>query len=97
MPWIDERRLPNGLLQPLTKRQGEICHLFARGFDGVEVALALQLNYDHVRDHVTRIANLLPFSKEKPMARVRRWAIEQGVAAFPAPPGAPPPPVSGVV
>lgn len=78
MGWIDEKRLPNGLLRPLTRRQGEVVSLLATGLDLQPVADALEISYDVVAKHVQAIAALLPNPRRlRPLALVRTWAIAQ--------------------
>lgn len=78
MPWLDEKRLPNGLLRPLTKRQEDVCRLAAIGLGTGEIADSLKISYDGANQHIRAIAALLPNrNRLKPLALVRQWSIAQ--------------------
>jgi DNA-binding CsgD family transcriptional regulator len=75
---IPSKRLPNGLVRPLTRRQADICRLLAIGLDGPEIAQQLHIGIDAVRMHVNNIADLLENPRLlTPMRLARQWAIAQ--------------------
>lgn len=78
MGWIDEKRLPNGLQQPLTPAQRKVACQVARGFGYAEIAGELAISEDAVRAHVRGIAAKLANPKRlPPMKQVRQWAVQQ--------------------
>lgn len=80
MGWIDEKRLPNGLLRPLTKRQEEVVALLALGLEYSDIAEQLDppVSVDRVKQLVNAIAALLPNRRRlTPYKLVLIWAIAQ--------------------
>lgn len=73
---IDEKRLPNGLLKPLTRRQLDVAVLAAQGHGTTDIAGILEISYDAAKMHVNAIADLLPNPAVKtPLKLLREWAI----------------------
>lgn len=78
MPWIDDDRLPDGLLRPLTKRQLDAARLAALGLDLQQIADGLGVSYDRAKQLIHAIAALLPNARRlKPLLLVRQWAVAQ--------------------
>lgn len=78
MIFEEAKRLPNGLLRPLTVRQTDVARLVARGLGTTEIADELEIGFDATRAHVNAIADLLPNPKLlTPLRLVRQWAVRQ--------------------
>lgn len=78
MGWIDEKRLPNGLLRPLTPAQTTIARHVALGLGYREIAAELKISEDAVRQHVQAIAAKLSNPRRlPPMKLTRQWAVQQ--------------------
>lgn len=70
-------RSPVDIEVPLTKREGEVLKQLALGLSNKEIALALEISYETVKEHVQHILRKVGVS-DRTQAAV--WAVRRGLA-----------------
>lgn len=70
-------RMPVELEAPLTKRESEVLKQLALGLSNKEIALALEISYETVKEHVQHILRKVGVA-DRTQAAV--WAVRRGLA-----------------
>ena len=74
---VEERERPANLDMPLTPREFDVLHQLSFGLSNKEIALALEISYETVKEHVQHVLRKLD-AKDRTEAAV--WIVRRGFA-----------------